>query len=235
MLFKTFNTLLTVVPLVIITYVLWKLFTQTFSRFAVANIFLGTSFVIIWGIVIWMLINEFNQSNTEIAATWFGILNSFFIIALGPLFSKIWESKYNPSASVKYSIGLMFLGIGFLSLAYGSSGIPLGAKTAAVGIIWLVIAYFFHTLGELCISPVGLSYVSKLVPGRMIAVTYGIWYLAIAVGNKVAGTMGGMIDSISAEYGMSNFFLIFTLVPMAAGIVILILSPVLKKLMHGVR
>ena len=101
--------------------------------------------------------------------------------------------------------------------------------------IWLVIAYFFHTLGELCISPVGLSYVSKLVPGRMIAVTYGIWYLAIAVGNKVAGTMGGMIDSISAEYGMSNFFLIFTLVPMAAGIVILILSPVLKKLMHGVR
>ncbi len=235
MLFKIFNTLLTVVPLVIITYVLWKLFTQTFARFAVANIFLGTSFVIIWGIVIWMLINEFNQSNTEIAATWFGILNSFFIIALGPLFSKIWESKYNPSASVKYSIGLMFLGIGFLSLAYGSSGIPLGAKTAAVGIIWLVIAYFFHTLGELCISPVGLSYVSKLVPGRMIAVTYGIWYLAIAVGNKVAGTMGGMIDSISAEYGMSNFFLIFTLVPMAAGIVILILSPVLKKLMHGVR
>jgi POT family proton-dependent oligopeptide transporter len=235
MLFKIFNTLLTVVPLLIITYVLWKLFTQTFSRFAVANIFLGTSFVIIWGIVVWMLINEFNQTNTEIAATWFGILNSFFIIALGPLFSKIWESKYNPSASVKYSIGLMFLGIGFLALAYGSSGIPLGAKTAAVGIIWLVIAYLFHTLGELCISPVGLSYVSKLVPGRMIAVTYGIWYLAIAVGNKVAGTMGGMIDSISDEHGMSNFFLIFTFVPMAAGVVILLLSPVLKKLMHGVR
>jgi POT family proton-dependent oligopeptide transporter len=235
MLFKIFNTLLTVVPLGIITYVLWKLFTQTFARFAVANIFLGTSFLIIWGIVIWMLINEFNQENTEIAATWFGILNSFFIIALGPLFSKIWESKYNPSASVKYSIGLMFLGIGFLSLAYGSSDIPLGAKTAAVSIIWLVVAYLFHTLGELCISPVGLSYVSKLVPGRMIAVTYGIWYLAIAVGNKVAGTMGGMIDSISEEYGMSNFFLIFTFVPVAAGIIIVLLSPVLKRLMHGVR
>lgn len=235
MLFKIFNTLLTVVPLGIITYVLWKLFTQTFARFAVANIFLGTSFLIIWGIVIWMLINEFNQANTEIAATWFGILNSFFIIALGPLFSKIWESKYNPSASVKYSIGLMFLGIGFLSLAYGSSDIPLGAKTAAVSIIWLVVAYLFHTLGELCISPVGLSYVSKLVPGRMIAVTYGIWYLAIAVGNKVAGTMGGMIDSISEVYGMSNFFLIFTFVPVVAGIIIVLLSPVLKRLMHGVR
>ncbi len=235
MLFKIFNTLLTVVPLGIITYVLWKMFQQTFAKFAVANIFLGTSFMIIWGIVIWMLANEFNQTNTEIAATWFGILNSFFIISLGPLFSKIWESKYNPSASVKYSIGLMFLGIGFLSLAYGSSGIPLGAKTAAVSIIWLVIAYLFHTLGELCISPVGLSYVSKLVPGRMIAVTYGIWYLAIAVGNKVAGTMGGMIDSISEEHGMSNFFLIFTFVPVIAGIIIILLGPVLKKLMHGVR
>lgn len=235
MLFKIFNTLLTVGPLAIITFVLWKMFQQTFAKFAIANIFLGTSFVIIWGIVIWMLANEFNQTNTEIAATWFGILNSFFIISLGPLFSKIWESKYNPSASVKYSIGLMFLGIGFLSLAYGSSGIPLGAKTAAVSIIWLVIAYLFHTLGELCISPVGLSYVSKLVPGRMIAVTYGIWYLAIAVGNKVAGTMGGMIDSISEEYGMSNFFLIFTLVPVIAGVIIILLGPVLKKLMHGVR
>ena len=69
----------------------------------------------------------------------------------------------------------------------------------------------------------------------MIAVTYGIWYLAIAVGNKVAGTMGGMIDSISEEHGMSTFFLIFTFVPVAAGIVIILLGPVLKKLMHGVR
>ena len=219
----------------IISFVLYKLFRQTFQKYAVANIFLGSSFLVIWGIVIWMLTNEFNQSSTEIAATWFGILNSFFIISLGPIFSKIWESKYNPPGSVKYGIGLFFLGVGFLSLAYGSFGIPFGAQTASVSIIWLVMAYFFHTLGELCISPVGLSYVSKLVPGRMIAVTFGIWYLAIAIGNKVAGTMGGMIDSISKEYGLSNFFLIFTLVPFAAGIIIVLLGPILKKLMHGVR
>ncbi|MBK8516976.1 MAG: peptide MFS transporter [Saprospiraceae bacterium] len=234
-LFKVFNSFLTIVPLGIITFVLWKLFKQTFEKFALANIFLGTSFIIIWAIVIWMLSNEFSQTNTEIAATWFGILNSFFIIALGPVFSKIWESKYNPSASVKYSIGLVFLSIGFLSLAYGAYGIPFGAKTAAVSILWLVVAYLFHTLGELCISPVGLSYVSKLVPGRMIAVTYGIWYLSIAVGNKVAGTMGGMIDSISAQYGLSNFFLIFTIIPVIAAVVILSLGPLLRKLMHGVR
>ena len=233
--FKIFNACLTVIPLTIISYVLFRLFQQTYKKFGLANIFLGTSFFIIWGIVIWMLNNEFTQENTEITATWFGILNSFFIIALGPVFSKIWESKYNPPASVKYGIGLTFLGLGFLSLAYGASSIPMGATSAAVSVSWLIIAYFFHTLGELCISPVGLSYVSKLVPGRMIAVTYGIWYLAIAVGNKVAGTMGGMIDSISASNGLSTFFMIFTIVPVAAGILIVILGPVLRKLMHGVR
>jgi POT family proton-dependent oligopeptide transporter len=233
--FKIFNACLTIVPLIIITYVLVRLFQQTSTNYLKANIFLGTSFVIIWGIVIWMVRNEFGQENTEIAATWFGVLNSFFIIALGPLFSKIWESKYNPPAAVKYGIGLTFLGLGFLSIAYGASTIPIGAATASVSVIWLVIAYLFHTLGELCISPVGLSYVSKLVPGRMIAVTYGIWYLAIAIGNKVAGTMGSMIDSISTNYGLSTFFLIFTFVPVGAGIAIVVLSPVLKRCMHGVR
>jgi proton-dependent oligopeptide transporter, POT family len=235
LMFKIFNTLLTVIPLGIITYVLWKLFVQTFSKYALANIFLSVSFVIIWGIVIWMLNAEFGKESTEIAATWFGILNSFFIIALGPLFSKIWESKYNPTASVKYGIGLTFLGLGFLSLAYGSSSIPLGAQTASVSVIWLVMAYLMHTVGELCISPVGLSYVSKLVPGRMIAVTFGIWYLAVAVGNKLAGTMGGMIDEISAQHGLSKFFMIFTWVPFAAAVVIVLLGPVLRKLMHGVK
>ena len=127
------------------------------------------------------------------------------------------------------------LGIGFAALSFGSMGIPLGAKSASVSIMWLMVAYLFHTLGELCISPVGLSYVSKLVPGRMIAITYGIWYLAIAVGNKLAGTMGGMIDSISEKHGLSYFFLIFTIVPAVAGITIFLLSPVLRKLMHGVR
>ena len=101
--------------------------------------------------------------------------------------------------------------------------------------MWLVFAYLFHTLGELCLSPVGLSYVSKLVPGRMIAFMFGIWYLAIAIGNKIAHTMGGMIDKITEEYSLSAFFMIFTIVPIGAGVLIMLLNPVLKKLMHGVR
>jgi POT family proton-dependent oligopeptide transporter len=233
--FKFVNTLLTIIPLGIITWVLVKLFKQTFSKIAISNIILGFSFAIIWGIVLWMLYLEFSKDQTEITASWFNILNSLFIITLAPLFSKWWESKYNPSASVKYGLGLILLGLGFGFLAFGSKGIPQGAMTAAVSIIWLVFAYLFHTLGELCLSPVGLSYVSKLVPGRMIAIMFGVWYIAIAIGNKLAGTMGGMIDDISTKYSMSQFFLIFTLIPVSVGILAMLLNPILKKLMHGVR
>ena len=88
---------------------------------------------------------------------------------------------------------------------------------------------------SLFISPVGLSYVSKLVPARMIGIMFGIWYLAIAIGNKTAGSMGGMIDEITQKYSLSTFFLIFTIVPIGIGLLAAILHPLLKKLMHGVR
>jgi len=233
--FKIVNTLLTVVPLGIITFVLWKLFTQTFKKFAIGNIILGTSFVVIWGVVIWMLNNEFQKETTTVAASWFGILNSFFIISFAPLVSKIWESKYNPPAAFKYGIGMTLLGLGFASLAYGASTIVGGEVSVKVSMVWLIFAYLFHTLGELCLSPVGLSYVSKLVPARMIGVMFGIWYLAIAIGNKTAGAMGGMINEITQKYSLSTFFLIFTLVPIGLGILVMLLHPLLKRLMHGVR
>ncbi len=235
LLFNIANTLITVTPLLIISFVLIKLFSKTFKRFALGNIILATGFLIIWGLVIYMLSAQYKDVKAEVPATWFGVLNSLFIISLAPLVSKLWESKYSPFATIKNGIGMILLGIGFAALAYGSLSIPSGAKTASVGMIWLILAYLFHTLGELFISPVGLSYVSKLVPGRMIAIMFGIWYLAIAIGNKIAGKMGGMIDEITAQYSMKTFFLIFTLVPFALGIFIMLLTPVLKKLMHGVR
>jgi POT family proton-dependent oligopeptide transporter len=233
--FKIINTLITIIPLVLITYVLFKLFQQTFTKYAVANLILGTSFVIIWAVVIWMIINQFSNPEVEVPASWFSILNSLFIITLAPLFSKLWESKYNPSGAIKYALGLLLLGAGFAFLAYGSSDIPSGAKAASVSMIWLILAYLFHTLGELCISPVGLSYVSKLVPARMIAVMFGIWYLAVAIGNKTAGTMGGMIDDFTAQYSLSSFFLIFTLVPFIGSLILIIINPIIKKLMHGIK
>ena len=235
LIFRIANTLLTVIPLMIITYVLLQLFKITFKKYALSNTFLGFSFLIIWFIVIWMLYTQFSQESTEIPASWFGILNSFYIIAFAPLFSKIWESKFNPPATVKFGVGLILLGLGFGILAYGSASIPQGAQTASVSVIWLILAYLLHTLGELSLSPVGLSYVSKLVPATKIGMMFGLWYIAIGLGNKAAGSMGGMIDSITSEYSMSTFFLIFTFVPIIAGLVVMSLTPIVKKLMHGVK
>ncbi len=328
--FNIIDIIITVVPIAIITYVLFLLFKVTFRRYLVSNLILGFSFVLIWSIVIWKINNNFStfsyeisyptyqavsineageeiksegiitsqtivpenamienkvtviRSSTEyvkddkvsiidldkkgtnfkyiphdkaqqidtvisasiiqkkdneiqIPATWFLILNSLFIITFAPLFSRWWESKYNPNPAAKYAIGLFFLGTGFAFLAYGAAGIPQGATTASVSLAWLVLAYLFLTLGELCVSPVGLSYVSKLVPARMIAFMYGVWYLALAIGNKTSGKMGAMIDDITANYDISTFFLIFTFVPMSIGVIALLLNPVLKKLMHGVK
>jgi len=235
MVFKIVDALLTTVPLIIITWVLFLLAKKTFAKIALSNIILGVAFAGIWFLVIYRLIDKFSQVGNEVEATWFGILNSFFIITLAPLFSKWWESKYNPSAAMKYGLGLILLGLGFAILSYGAYDIPSGAQTASVSMIFLILAYLLHTMGELCLSPVGLSYLSKLVPARMIGFMFGVWYLAIAVGQKAAGTMGGMIDKISEQYSMGTFFLIFTLIPIGAGLISILLNPVLKKLMHGVR
>ncbi len=178
------------------------------------------------------IVSKIKDNEIEITVSWFSILNSFFIIVFASFFSKWWESKYNPSAATKYALGLIIMAIGFGLLAWGSAGIQDGVK---VSMLWLILAYLFHTLGELCLSPVGLSYVSKLVPGRMIAFMFGMWYLAIAIGNKLAAVFGGQIENITKQYDLSTFFLIFTIIPLIAGVLVFLLNPVLKKLMHGVK
>ena len=233
--FKIIDLLVTVVPMMVITYVLVKLFNKTFSKISLSNIILGISFLIVWAIIIYKLYTEFQATETEVPITWFAILNSLFIIIFAPLFTKWWDSKYNPPASVKYGLGLIIMAIGFGFLAFATKDIPLGAKTAKLSMIWLVLAYLFHTLGELCLSPMGLSYLSKLVPARMVAFMFGVYYLAIAIGNKLAHYIGGDIEKISQESGLSYFFLIFTIVPIVLGLVSFALHPLLKKLMHGVR
>ena len=254
--FLVINSLITVLPLAIITWVLLLLFRQTFKNYAIANLILSISFIIIWGIAIWMLIKDYYMAGyldlsdetlqmlkidkvtvmlTEVPATWFSTLNSLFIISLAPLFSKWWESKYNPSANVKYGIGMFLLAIGMACVAIGADGITPGAKTASVSMIWLILVYLFHTMGELCISPVGLSYVSKLVPARMIAFMFGVWYLAVAIGMKGAGMFGENIDRIANEHGLSYFFWMLTIISVAVAMFSIVMSPFIKKLMHGVR
>ena len=233
--FKIVDLIVTIVPLGVITYVLLSLFRKTFNRIGLSNIILGFSFVIVWVIVLYKVYIEFQSTETEVPITWFAILNSLFIIIFAPLFTKWWDSKYNPPASVKYFLGLLLLGLGFGFLAFGAKDVAAGAQTASLSMAWLVFAYLFHTLGEMCLSPMGLSYLSKLIPARMIAFMFGVYYLAIAIGNKLAHYVGGDIEKITNEHGLSFFFLIFTLIPIGLGFVSLMLHPLLKKLMHGVR
>lgn len=256
LIFLIVNSLITVLPLLIITWVLTLLFRQTFGKYATANIILAFSFVVVWAIATWMLIKDFytagylelsdgtleflkidkvTQNLTEVPATWFSTLNALFIITLAPLFSKWWESKYNPSANMKYGIGMFLLALGMACVAFGASGIEPGAQTASVSMVYLILVFLFHTMGELCISPVGLSYVSKLAPARMIAFMYGVWYLAVAIGMKGAGKFGENIDKVANEEGISYFFWLLTLVSAAVGIISVAFQPVIKKLMHGVK
>ncbi|MFV8345995.1 peptide MFS transporter [Flavobacterium sp. ZB4P13] len=254
--FLVMNSLITILPLVIITWVLILLFKQTFKLYAIANVILSVSFVIIWAIAIWMLAKDYYTAGylslsddtlqalkidkvttalTEVPATWFSTLNSLFIISLAPLFSKWWESKYNPSANLKYGIGMGLLALGMACVAFGANGIEAGAKTASVSMIWLILVYLFHTMAELCISPVGLSYVSKLVPARMIAFMFGVWYLAVAIGMKGAGMFGENIDKIANEHGLSYFFWMLAIISIVVALFSILMGPVIKKLMHGVR
>lgn len=244
LIFKIVDISVTVIPLLVITYVLIKLFNNTYKKIIFSNMVLYTTFLIVWIIVIVKIFFEIQSSSTEVPITWFAILNSLFIIIFAPLFAKWWDSKYNPPASVKYFLGLALLGVGFGFLAYGATEViiveswvkwePDQIVKKSV-MIWLILAYLFHTLGELCLSPMGLSYLSKLIPGRMIAFMFGVYYLAVAIGNKLAHYVGGDIDKITQEYSLSGFFLIFTIVPIALGVISLLLHPLIKKSMHGIR
>jgi POT family proton-dependent oligopeptide transporter len=130
---------------------------------------------------------------------------------------------------------MVFLAIGMITVAIGADGIEPGAKTASVSMIYLILVYLFVTMAELCISPVGLSYVSKLVPARMIAMMFGIWYLAVAIGMKGAAKFGENIDKIADEKGLSYFFWMLAIVSLVVATLSFVMTPIIKKLMHGVR
>jgi len=167
----------------------------------------------------------------EFPAGWFQSVNPLLIILLAPLFSSFWMwldgSRFALSAPVKQGIGMIILGLGFVVMALAFEQAQAGVRVSP---LWLLVVYLLHTMGELCLSPIGLSMVTRLSPVRFGSLMMGLWFIAIAVANYLAGTL----EALLAGSGIGLFWFL-VLIPMGAGLVLIVISPLLHRLMHEVR
>lgn len=166
----------------------------------------------------------------EIPAGWFQSLNPFYIVVLAPIFAAVWvnlaKRNLDPSMPGKFAIGLIMLGLGFLVMVAAAKIVVAGNQAAPY---WLILTYLLHTMGELCLSPVGLSSVTKLAPKRFVGQMMGIWFLATSLGNLMAGLMAGRFNP-EALNEMPDLFMQIVLTVTLAGIVLLVLTKPIKKL-----
>ena len=166
---------------------------------------------------------------------WFQSFNSVFIVLFAPFFAWIWialaRRNLNPSAPAKFALGVMLMGSGFLVMAAAATIVAHGSQVLPY---WLIMTYLLHTFGELCLSPVGLSYYTKLAPKRFVGQMMGMWFLATSLGNLVAGLIAGEFDAnnVAAMPGQYMHIVYFSV---GVGAVLLVLSRPLKKLMGGVQ
>ncbi|EAS44705.1 MFS transporter [Photobacterium profundum] len=183
------------------------------------------------------LMNIFSQQYTdrmigsfEVPAAWFQSLNPFFVITLAPIIAALWVKMgpKEPNSPVKFAMGLFFLAIGFVFMM-GAVMQQGGDITVKTSMLWLVGAYFFHTLGELCLSPIGLSMVTKLAPLRLASLMMGAWFGFNAVANYVAGIIG----SLMGESGPMAIFSGIAIAATIAGVLLLLCSNQLVRWMHG--
>lgn len=139
---------------------------------------------------------ERNIGSFEVPATWFQSINSAFIIILAPVFAALWTwlGPRDLSSPAKFTLGLLFAGVGFLIMIFAANSVVGSNGALKVSFLWLTFSYLFQTIGELCLSPVGLSSMTKLSPRRYVGQMMGIWFLAAAVGNLIGGLVGGHVD-----------------------------------------
>jgi POT family proton-dependent oligopeptide transporter len=170
----------------------------------------------------------------EIPAVWFQSVNSAFIIILAPVFAGIWVAlgrrNADLSSPAKFALGLLFAGIGFFLMIFAANRVVASGGSVLVSPWWLVGSYFFQTVGELCLSPVGLSSMTKLSPRKYAGQMMGIWFLASAVGNLIGGLVGGNVDPEKLEQ-MPTLFTTTTLFLVAAAIVLALLIVPIRRMM----
>ena len=182
----------------------------------------------------------------EMPATWFQSVGPLLIILLAPPFAALWSSlarrDRNPTMPVKIALALFLLGGGYVFMVIGSLGTTPSNRAA---MFWLIATYTLHTLGELCISPTGLSFVTRAAPARFVSFLMGVWFLSNALANKLGGQIAGQIEHIERGQvnlfwyrwfrlgGQADFFLLFVISSFGAGVLMLLLTPLLKRLLHG--
>lgn len=164
-------------------------------------------------------------------SSWFQSVNALLIVALAPFFAWLWVrlGKYEPSSPTKFAYGLLFAGLGFLVMMFAAN--VSGPDKARVSPNWLILCYLMHTIGELALSPVGLSTVTKLAPTRITGFMMGIWFLSISFGNKIGGWVAGFFET----YPLPQLFGAVFLTTTAAAIVLVFLVKPIRKLMSGVH
>jgi POT family proton-dependent oligopeptide transporter len=168
-------------------------------------------------------------------STWWQSVNALFIVALAPVFAALWlwlnRRNIEPSTPAKFSLGLLFVGLGFLFLVPAALTVGSGPEGTRVGVQWLLGVYFLHTVGELCLSPVGLSAMTKLAPQRIVGQMMGIWFLGAATGNFIGGNVGGLFET----FPLNQIFLAVFATSTLASVLMFIGIRRIKRLMGTVR
>lgn len=222
------DRLIALTILILFTIVFWALFEQAYMSL---NLFAER-------------IIELNVAGFELKPGWFLGLNSFFIITLAVVFARMWvwleKRKLNPNTSIKFAYALILVGLGFGMLVLGG---VISGEEGKVAFYWLVLAYLMHTCGELMLSPIGLSVVTKLSPHKIVGFMMGVWFLATASSEFIAAKISNMAsvdhleagDFISTKAAYIDLYLNLFYAGIISGVILLVLSPFIKRLMHGVK
>jgi len=172
----------------------------------------------------------------EMPASWFQNVNSFSILVLAPLFSIMWlkldKMKFNPRTPIKFALGLFLGGIAFFVMTQAQHLADTGIKVSPW---WLVSVYVILTLGELMLSPIGLSMITKLAPTKLVSVVMGLWMASFAAGNYMAGMLEGILNGLNAKGHDIELYPFIMWVMFGTGLIIVLLSPLLNKAMKGIH
>ena len=194
-------------------------------------------------------INVFTEQNTnrsllgmEVPATWFQSINAGLIFLLAPVFAGLWtrlgRHGLDPSQPMKIAFGLISLGVGYLFMVWAGMAAAGGAKAS---MLLIVLTYFWHTVGELCVSPTGLSYVTKVAPKRFVSLLMGVWLVSSFVANLAGGLIAAKVEAVERGEiklpwnfgGQADYFFLFVVSSIGIGTAVALFTPLLKKLIQG--